>query len=45
VYCLTPDGKLKWRFETGDQVDSGPVLGKDGTLYVGSDDHRLTAFK
>lgn len=45
VYCLTPAGKLKWRYETGDQVDSGPVLGKDGTLYIGSDDRRLRAFR
>ena len=45
IYCLTPDGELKWRYETGDQVDSGPVLDKNGTLYVGSDDRRLTAFE
>ena len=44
VYCLTPQGKLRWRHRTGDQVDSSPVLGPDGTLYVGSDDKRLYAF-
>jgi outer membrane protein assembly factor BamB len=44
VYCLTPDGKLSWKYETGDQVDSSPVLGPDGTLYIGSDDKRLYAF-
>jgi outer membrane protein assembly factor BamB len=44
VYCLSPAGELVWRHETGDQVDSGPVLGPDGTLYVGSDDGRLYAF-
>ena len=44
VYCLTPAGKLKWRYKTGDQVDSSPVIGPDGTLYVGSDDKRLYAF-
>jgi outer membrane protein assembly factor BamB len=44
VYCLSPAGQLVWSYETGDQVDSGPVLGPDGTLYVGSDDGRLYAF-
>lgn len=45
VYCLAPGGKLLWRHETGNQVDSGPVLGPDGTLYVGSDDGDLYAFR
>ncbi len=45
IYCLSPKGTLKWRYETGDQVDSGPVLGPDGTLYAGSDDKRLIAIK
>ncbi len=44
IYCLSPKGKLVWRYKTGDQVDTRPVLGPDGTLYVGSDDRRLYAF-
>jgi len=44
VYCISPQGKLVWKFETGDHVDSGAVLGPDGTLYIGSDDRRLYAF-
>ena len=44
VYCLSPEGKLVWRYKTGDQVDSGPVMGPDGTIYIGSDDKRLYAF-
>jgi outer membrane protein assembly factor BamB len=44
VYCLSPTGQQIWSYETGDHVDSGPVLGPDGTLYVGSDDGRLYAF-
>ncbi|MBN2715163.1 MAG: PQQ-like beta-propeller repeat protein [Deltaproteobacteria bacterium] len=44
VYCLNPKGQLVWKHQTDDQVDSGPVLGADGTLYVGSDDGRLYAF-
>ncbi|MBN2804346.1 MAG: PQQ-like beta-propeller repeat protein [Deltaproteobacteria bacterium] len=44
VYCLSPKGSLVWKYKTDDQVDSSPVLGPDGTLYVGSDDKRLYAF-
>ncbi len=44
IYCLSPEGARVWRYKTGDQVDSGPVLGPDGTLYVGSDDSRMYAF-
>lgn len=44
VYCLDPDGKKVWSYRTGDQVDSSPVLGADGVLYIGSDDGRLYAF-
>ncbi len=44
VYCLNPMGKLVWKYKTDDQVDAGPVLGPDGTLYIGSDDGRLYAF-
>jgi outer membrane protein assembly factor BamB len=44
VYCLSPQGELVWKFETGDQVDAGPAIGPDGTLYVGSDDGKLYAF-
>ncbi len=44
IYCLSPGGTLIWRYKTGNQVDASPVIGPDGTLYVGSDDKRLYAF-
>ncbi|MBN2340870.1 MAG: PQQ-like beta-propeller repeat protein [Deltaproteobacteria bacterium] len=44
VYCVSPDGQLVWKHKTDDQVDASPVLGPNGTLYVGSDDGRLYAF-
>jgi uncharacterized repeat protein (TIGR01451 family) len=37
------NGKLKWRFTTGEQIYSSPVIGSDGTIYVGSDDDNLYA--
>lgn len=44
IYCLDSGGKLAWKYKTDDQVDASPVLGPDGTLYIGSDDGRLYAF-
>ena len=32
---------LKWRYATGSYVYSSPVLGPDGTLYVGSLDNYI----
>jgi len=45
---LSPDKKLHpplsllWKFKTGGNVNSSPVV-SGGTVYVGSDDHRLYA--
>ncbi|TKJ43418.1 cell surface protein [candidate division TA06 bacterium B3_TA06] len=37
LYALAPDGSLKWRHATGDNV-SVPIIGSDGTIYVISND-------
>ncbi|MEI7899839.1 MAG: PQQ-binding-like beta-propeller repeat protein [bacterium] len=34
---------LRWRYAAGDDVDSSPAVGRDGTVYVGSLDHKLYA--
>lgn len=31
-------GQLKWRFRTNGRIYSSPVIGADGTIYIGSDD-------
>jgi outer membrane protein assembly factor BamB len=36
-------GTVLWEFVTGDQVNSSPAIGSDGTVYVGSDDKKLYA--
>jgi outer membrane protein assembly factor BamB len=36
-------GSLKWKYQTGDRVDSSPKVGSDGTIYVGSVDFYLYA--
>ena len=38
-------GTLKWKYDTGDEVRSSPVIGEDGTIYVGSDDRCLYAIR
>jgi len=33
----------KWKFKTGDDIDSSAAIGIDGTVYIGSDDQNLYA--
>ena len=42
VYALTPAGKLKWSYVTGDVVESTPAV-YGGVVYVGSKDGVLYA--
>lgn len=34
LYALTPDGKLKWRYFPGADLNTSPVVGPDGEIYV-----------
>lgn len=34
---------LQWSFDTRDEVRSSPAIASNGTVYIGSDDHRLYA--
>jgi outer membrane protein assembly factor BamB len=44
VYALDAEtGAEKWRFNTGANVISSPVVDLDGTIYVGSNDNNLYA--
>ncbi len=54
LYAINADGSKKWAFETNvdgrqgpnfglDRVRSSPVIGSDGTIYVGSGDYNLYA--
>jgi len=36
-------GGLKWKFTTGNHVESSPAIGPDGTIYFGSDDGKVYA--
>lgn len=35
LYALYPDGTLKWKYELGSDVYTPPVVGPDGTIYIG----------
>jgi outer membrane protein assembly factor BamB len=48
-YCLERDGKLRWKLEIAMSektvlITSAATIGKDGTIYVGSQDNILYAF-
>src|SRR5439155_16328535 len=38
-YALNSDGKLRWKLQTGGATQSSPVLGVDGTIYLGVNEH------
>jgi hypothetical protein len=42
--AVRPDGRPKWDFATG-TVTGAPAIGADGTLYVGTLDGKLRAFR
>lgn len=41
--ALTPEGKVKWKYQTGLEIKSSPAVATDGTIYFGSRDRRLYA--
>ncbi|MDI6751561.1 MAG: PQQ-binding-like beta-propeller repeat protein [bacterium] len=40
-YATNPENALKWRYMTGNCVNSSPAIGANGVIYVGSDDGNL----
>lgn len=45
VVALDHDGERRFAVELGADVDGSPVRGRDGTIYVGSDDGALHALR
>ncbi len=43
IYALYPNGTLRWRYSTGHIVMAAPVIGQDGTIYIGSGDYYFYA--
>jgi outer membrane protein assembly factor BamB len=44
VYALRPDGTLLWKTAVGETVDTSPVIGPDGMIYVGCTDKNVYSF-
>lgn len=42
IYCLTSEGKLKWKVSTGASVLGSPIV-KDGKVYIGGSDGKFRA--
>lgn len=40
-YSVYPKGVLKWSIDLGRDIKSSPAIGRDGNIYVGSDDNKL----
>lgn len=46
LYAVDPGtGKSTWSYQTGRGINASPVLGKDGTVFVGSDEGWFYAFR
>ncbi|HHT9138949.1 MAG TPA: outer membrane protein assembly factor BamB family protein, partial [Candidatus Wunengus sp. YC60] len=43
LYAINPNGTLKWKYKTGDTIESSPAVGTDGVIYVGSNDNKVYA--
>ncbi len=43
LYAINPDGTLKWKYTTGNTIESSPAVGTDGVIYVGSNDNKIYA--
>ncbi len=41
--AMDPDGRIKWNFKTGSEVQSSPAVGQDGTIYFGCRDRKFYA--
>ncbi|MEI6782767.1 MAG: PQQ-binding-like beta-propeller repeat protein [Verrucomicrobiota bacterium] len=45
LWAITPDGRRKWVFPTGNEIKSAPAVGADGTVYFGSRDRKFYAVR
>jgi PKD repeat protein len=43
LYAVAPDGKLKWKYDIGREIENPPAIGPDGTVYITSPDLCLYA--
>ncbi|MEO0077506.1 MAG: PQQ-binding-like beta-propeller repeat protein [candidate division WOR-3 bacterium] len=43
LIAISTEGTLRWRYQTGSSIIGVPTVGRDGTVYVGSNGDKLTA--
>jgi len=43
IYTGPQQGSVLWTYDTGGEVNSSPVIDKNGIIYIGSDDNKLYA--
>jgi len=43
--AISPDGTIRWEYETGGAISAAPAIGADGTIYAGSYDRQLYALR
>jgi outer membrane protein assembly factor BamB/predicted esterase len=43
VYAFNPDGSIKWKFKTGNEVYQSVTIGGAGTIYIASEDRNIYA--
>jgi outer membrane protein assembly factor BamB len=43
LFAVAPDGELRWRLRLGDALAGPPLVGRDGTIFVGTADESLHA--
>ena len=43
LYAVNPDGRMEWKFKTGNLVRDSPTIDANGTIYFSSDDYFLYA--
>lgn len=44
LYAFKPDGTVKWSYRLGDNLESSPLIGADGTIYAGGTNGVFYAF-
>lgn len=45
IYKGTDSNKLKWKFKTGGFIESSPAIDVEGSVYVGTSDGKVYAFR
>ena len=45
LHAFNPNGTVKWSYAADNLFQTCPVIGSDGTLYIGNQDTNIYAIK